>query len=134
MIIGDIMTRRVVTVEMDDPLSVIEEIFQNVQFHHVLVLNEGELVGIISDRDVLKTMSPFLGTISELPRDQETMTRPAHQIMTRNPITVPPEMTIKDAARRLLAKGVSCLPVVSEEKEIMGIVTWKDIFKAYLRE
>ncbi len=39
MKISSIMTRRVVTVEMDDPLQIIREIFENVKFHHIMVVD-----------------------------------------------------------------------------------------------
>ncbi len=52
MHIRDIMTTRVATVSMDDRLSVIKDIFEQAHFRHLLVLEEGELVGVISDRDL----------------------------------------------------------------------------------
>ena len=54
--------------------------------------------------------------------------------MSIKPVTVDKEFRIKYAARLMLEKDVSCLPVTSPEGNIEGIVTWKDIFKAYLRE
>ncbi|MGL4889516.1 MAG: CBS domain-containing protein, partial [Aeromonas veronii] len=54
MHIRDIMTTRVATVSMDDRLSVIKDIFEQAHFRHLLVLEEGELVGVISDRDLFR--------------------------------------------------------------------------------
>ena len=126
------MNEEVVTVEMDDTLAEIRKIFQQVKFHHLLVVSGGKLLGVISDRDFLQAVSPNLGTLSEKTSDLATLQKRAHQIMTHHPITVLPDMGVADAAQLLLAKDISCLPVVSEENEIRGIVTWKDLIKALL--
>ena len=56
MLIKEIMTTRVATVSMDDRLSVIKEIFEQAHFRHLLVVEEEELVGVISDRDLLRAL------------------------------------------------------------------------------
>ena len=125
-----IMAQRVVTVGMDDNLDVIRKIFEKVRFHHLVVIEEeNEVVGVISDRDVLKELSPYLETSSEQYRDLATLTRKAHQIMSRQPITASPEDSIEKAAESLLENSISCLPVISEDQVLVGIVTWKDILR-----
>lgn len=84
------MTRKVVTVEMDDTLLTIRMIFQHVKFHHLVVVENRKLVGIISDRDVLREVSSFIGKRIETTRDLDTLKKRAHQIMTRNPVAVYP--------------------------------------------
>ncbi|KPK90737.1 signal transduction protein [bacterium SM23_31] len=134
MTVESIMTRKVVTVESDDSLKIIQEIFENVGFHHLLVVENGKLVGVISDHDLFKALSPFIGRTLERRQDIALLNKKAHQIMSIKPVTVDKEFRIKYAARLMLEKNVSCLPVTSPEGNIEGIVTWKDIFKAYLRE
>ncbi len=131
MKISSIMTRRVVTVEMDDSLQIISEIFENVKFHHILVVENQKLVGVISDRDFIKALSPFLDTPSEVKRDITTLDKRAHQIMNRTPITVDAETSIEKASNLLLENNISCLPVISPQGSVEGIVTWKDILKFY---
>jgi acetoin utilization protein AcuB len=131
MKISEIMSTRVITVELDDSLRFINEIMANAKFHHLPVTNNGRLQGMISDRDILKATSPFLDTDAETRRDFEILNRKAHQIMTRDPITVPSDMPIKDAIHILLENGISCLPVISENERLVGIVTWKDLIKFF---
>jgi len=133
MNIDSIMSKRVVTVEMDDSLKTISYIFTNVRFHHLLVVEKDKLFGVISDRDLLKASSPFLNTFSEQSRDVNTLRIKAHQIMSRKLVTVTKETGLEDAVRLLLRKNVSCLPVTSPDGRIEGIVTWKDLIKAYLQ-
>jgi acetoin utilization protein AcuB len=131
MKLDSIMTRRVVTVGMDDTLATLWVIFDNVRFHHLLVIEGGELRGIISDRDLLRASSPFVNTLAEQKRDLIILKKRAHQIMTRKPITIGKEASSEDAARLMLRENISCLPVVSSGGQIEGILTWKDLLDAY---
>ncbi|MBA3967576.1 MAG: CBS domain-containing protein [Nitrospirales bacterium] len=126
------MTTRVVTIEMDDSLEVVRDLFKKVRFHHLLVVDNQKLVGIISDRDMLKAVSPFVGTMSETTRDRATLNKRAHQIMSHHPVTVRSSCSLQEAAQLMLARGVSCLPVTTMNGEVLGIVTWKDVLRAIL--
>ncbi|XEI33605.1 CBS domain-containing protein [Aeromonas veronii] len=131
MHIRDIMTTRVATVSMDDRLSVIKDIFEQAHFRHLLVLEEGALVGVISDRDLLRAISPYLDSDAEMSRDTETLNKRAHQIMSRHPVTIAPHLTARDGVKLMLEKGVSCLPVL-ENGALVGIISWKDFLKVAL--
>jgi acetoin utilization protein AcuB len=112
--------------EMGDTLETVHEIFAAAPFHHLLVIEEGELVGILSDKDLYKALSPYLGSGAENQRDRDTLQRRVHQVMTRQPVTVSPEVPVLQACELLLAQGISCLPVL-ENGQIVGIVTWRDL-------
>lgn len=133
MNISSIMIQRVVSVEMDDTLETIREIFLRSRFHHLLVRDNNFLAGVITEKDLWQALSPYVGTLSETERDLATLSKRAHQIMKRNHPTITPETTIEKAAHLLLDEGISCLPVVSYDGEIKGIVTWKDLFRALLK-
>src|ERR1700761_1518355 len=122
--LADVMTARLVTVEVDDPLEVVKEIFDSVRFHHLLVLDSGKkLIGVISDRDLLRALSPYVGTASENARDLATLKKRAHQIMTRQPVTLSPEAGVSEAIELFLGHRVSCIPVVDELFRPVGIVS-----------
>lgn len=131
MLIREVMTARVATVAMDDRLTVIKDIFEQAHFRHLLVLEEGELVGIISDRDLFRAISPYLDSEAEMSRDTETLNKRAHQIMSRQPITIAPHLTVRDGVKLMLESGVSCLPVL-ENGALVGIISWKDFLKVAL--
>src|ERR1039457_6340249 len=97
MIVQDIMSRRVVTVELDDKISAVKEIFDNLKFHHVLVVEDGVLLGVVSDRDLLKALSPNIGTSTESYKDTATLNKRVHQIATRHPIVLREDATIDEA-------------------------------------
>lgn len=130
MRVADILTPAPITVGLDATLAQIKAIFDSHAFHHLLVVENDELFGIISDRDLLRAVSPFVGSASERPLDLATLKRHAHQIMTRKPVTVRAEESVKVAARRLLDCRGSCLPVVGDGDAVLGIVTWHDLLRA----
>ncbi len=129
MRIEQIMSSPVVTVEMDDRLSEIKHIFDNTCFHHLLVVSGGALVGVISDRDLLRALSPFIGTPSEGHRDIATLNKRAHQIMHRDLVTLGPQNDVQDAVGLFNQHVISCIPIVDEDKAPVGIVSWRDILR-----
>lgn len=126
------MSRDVEVVTPDTALMEIQEELHRHGFRHLLVVEDGRLVGVISDRDVLRAVSPFLDTRVEEPRDVQTLTRPAREVMRADPITVQPETPIEEAGRLLLENTISCLPVVDRERALVGIVTSKDILRHFV--
>ena len=129
MLVGEIMTEDVLTVDMDDTLRTVNQIFHKKNFHHLLVVRDKKLTGVISDRDFIKYVSPFLHSLSEREQDRSTLNTKVHQIMSRDPVTVTRETTVDDASKLLLKHNISCLPVVTDNGEIKGIVTWKDFLR-----
>jgi len=127
--IETIMSKKVVTVDIDHPLSVVKEIFDYTRFHHLLVVESDILCGVISDRDLLKTISPNIGTAAETSRDIETLNKRAHQIMTRQLVTLNPDAKIDDAIKIFNSHTISCIPIIDEQKKPVGIVSWRDILK-----
>jgi acetoin utilization protein AcuB len=128
MTISELMTPSVVTVTLDDSLERIRRIFAESGFHHLLVSEGQRIAGIISDRDLLRHLSPFAGTPSERAIDAAALRKRAHQIMTRDPVTASPGMEVGAAARLMLDRRVSCLPVV-EGGRCLGIVTVRDLLR-----
>ena len=123
------MTTKLVAVEMDDTLAAVREIFQNTGFHHLLVIEQGELVGVLSDRDLLRHLSPYVGTVAETQRDAATLHKHVHQIMTRKPVTLSPESELEEVLEKFRQKDVTCLPVIDARNRAVGIVTWRDMLK-----
>lgn len=129
MLIRDLMSKPVVHVAMDDSLQTVQRLFNAHRFHHLPVVDGGKLIGIVSDRDLLDALSPFVGRLSEREWDAATLKRRVHQIMTREVVTILPENSLRSGASRMLLMGVSCLPVVDERERCVGIITWRDILE-----
>ena len=129
MTLDKIMSKAVVTVEPDDSLRTVKEIFDNTHFHHLLVVESGKLFGVVSDRDLLRVLSPNIGTNAETFRDTAPLNRRVHQITTRKPVTLSRDARICDALEVFEKHSISCIPIVDDENKPVGIISWRDILK-----
>ncbi len=126
--VDHVMSRSVVTVTLDDTLRTIRNLFERHGFHHVIVTDEGRAVGVVSDRDLLRHLSPYLGTFGERQSDTKTLEKKAHQVMSRSIIAIDSGSSLADAAAVMLDSKVSCLPVLVDGR-CEGIVTWRTILR-----
>ncbi len=122
--VREIMSHDVITVDVDDRLMKIEEIFKLHQIHHVPVVEEGSLVGIISYKDILKLLREALHQRQDLDGSRIT----ARDIMTKDPIALDCDDSIGLAADIILVNKFHSLPVLDGE-ELAGIVTNHDLLK-----
>lgn len=132
MLVKDWMSKEVVTLTITDTLH--HAIHVSVEHHISImpVLEDGKLVGIVTDRD-LKRASPSDQTRLDVREISYHLSRvEVGAIMSRHPITVPSDYTLEETAELLLANGISGVPVVDAERNILGIITKNDLFKAMI--
>ena len=129
MSLEKIMSTDIVKIDVDDTLGEVRNIFSLVTFHHILVVEHEKLVGVISDRDYFKSTTPKLGTPVETEKDTAALNIKAHRIMNRRLITIKDSDTIFDAVCAFHKFKVSCVPVVNENFNPIGIISWKDIIQ-----
>lgn len=127
--VADVMSAPVISVTMDTSFADIRELMEELKIHHFPVIDKDELTGIISDRDLLRILSPHLGTVAEMQRDVESSDKVAHQIMTRQPICVKATDPVDVVLAWLQSVDISCVLVTGEANELLGIVTWRDLLK-----
>ena len=127
MLVSDAMTRHVTTISMDATLSDVQQVFESAAFHHLIVTEHSKVVGVLSDRDLLENLSPFVGKLSEQTRDIARLNRRVHQVMSRHLRTVPPEMPLASAGEIMIRDRIGCLPVVNEHGKPVGILTIRDV-------
>jgi len=125
----ELAARDLVTIGLDETLGWARKLFEHHRFHHIVVVDGGRIVGVLSDRDLLKHLSPFIGAIDERKRDTDSLNKRAHQVMTRALVTVGPDMPACQACEIMLDTGVTCLPVVDDKMVPLGIVTWRDLLR-----
>jgi|UniRef100_A0A7C4AU22 acetoin utilization protein AcuB len=132
MLVKDWMTKNVVTVNVSDSLQhAINTMIDN-QVSILPVLEDGRLVGILTDRDV-KRASPSSATLLDIQQALYQLARlEVGAVMSPHPITVAPDFTLEETAAILLERRISGAPVISKEGLLVGIITKSDVFKALL--
>jgi len=132
MLVKDWMSTKVITVNVQDTLQHAIKVSMEDQVSILPVLEEGKLVGIITDRD-LKRASPSDATVMDIQHILYHLSRlEVGAVMSRYPITIPLDYTIEEAASALLTNNISGAPVVDAHGEIKGIVTKNDLFRAMI--
>lgn len=122
LLVRDLMTTTVETLDPDDDIDLASMIMRLDRLRHLPVVDDGKLVGLISDRDVLRAQRSSLSGESREALRRFNMRIKARDIMTEKVQTVGPETTALEAAEVLREKGYGCLPVM-QDGELVGIVT-----------
>lgn len=121
--IAQVMTRRPICIEPSVTAYELVQLFHAKRFRHLLVADgDSKLVGVISDRDVLRCFG-----LDGAPGRERLEAITAADLMSTDVITIQPETTLAEAVNILLTHGINCLPVVSAGK-LCGIVTSTDIY------
>lgn len=132
MLVKDWMSKEVITVKVNDTLQQAINLMMDHQISTLPVVEDGKLVGIVTDRDV-KRASPSSATLLDIQQALYHLSRlEVGAIMTAHPITVRPDLTIEEVAEIMLERRISGLPIVDDKGEIKGIITKSDLFKAML--
>jgi acetoin utilization protein AcuB len=128
------MTRRVVTIGPEASIFEAQDLMAQNRVRHIPVVEEGDkLVGIVSDRD-LRSALPFRYLKEGVsPEEQERLQRlRVKDIMTREVFTISPAYTIQDALLMIQNSKVGALPVVDEEGRLKGILSVRDLLRAFI--
>jgi acetoin utilization protein AcuB len=132
MNVSDVMSRKLITVSPEDSVEKAVQLFRQRGIRHLLVLERARLVGIVSDRDLMRALEPLrakrkkllnVGGLFFLLEPIEV-----REIMSRDVITIQPDLSVPYAAALMLTSRYGALPVVADE-EVVGIVTATDLLR-----
>jgi len=130
----DVMARNLKTVRKDLSVRDAYDLMEKEQVRHLIItdLSSNTLIGIVSDRDLKRIISPFAGTKAETDRDRATVELPLEKIMRREVITVKPDDPLKLVVDKILKHTISAVPVVAADKKVLGIVSTTDLLRVML--
>ncbi|HUS73083.1 MAG TPA: CBS domain-containing protein [Sedimentisphaerales bacterium] len=139
-VVEDVMTEQVVYLEEQESLAKAMEVMQKGKFRHVPIVDEQKkLVGVISDRDVLRYLpylrpgaESFHNRLFDVAPNNAATQQSLHQIMTRDVTCVLPSCDFYTAVKMLYEMNISCLPVTDDDKKLVGIVTVTDVMRGLL--
>ncbi len=133
MKVREIMVKEVATLDINDELSLANDIMRLGRIRHLPVVDGTRLAGIISERDLFRTsLAEALGYGTKASRDLMKTLR-IKDIMVTEVMIVSPETNLCDAVRIMVDKKIGCLPVVENER-LVGLITETDILVQYLKE
>jgi CBS domain-containing protein len=117
--VGEIMTKELVTVESGATVAEAATVMGERKVGSALVIDEGVLVGIFTERDIVRALS----------QDFDAPGHPITHWMTREPATISPETTVQEALDIMLTRGFRHLPVVDGTSPV-GMVSMRDLSRA----
>jgi len=128
MRVEDVMTREVVALAPEDTLRTAVNAVQRNRIRHIPIVEDGRLVGIVTDRDIKRATPSVHGGASQDDFNRLLDELTLAQVMTRDPLTVRPGTSVKDAVALLIDRKYGALPVVEGEK-LVGILSDIDFLR-----
>ena len=133
MKVKEVMVKEVATLDVNDELSLANDIMRLGRIRHLPVVDGGRLAGIISERDLFRSsLAQALGYGGQASRDLMKTLR-IKDIMVKGVTTIPPDAEVCEAVRIMMEKKIGCLPVV-EGDHLVGLITETDILLQYLKD
>ena len=118
--LSDVMRRELIEVAPEDTLGEVAERMSAANVGAVIVKDYGRLIGILTERDMLKAMAARVHT-------SEARVR---QWMTDDPITASVDTDVEEAARTMIEHGFRHLPVLDESGQVTGIASLRRVVAA----
>ena len=119
--VGEFMSREVVTLKADDTLATAASYLRLGRIRHLPVLKDGKLLGLVTHRDVVRA----LGTRGGLAARNVAV----RDVMRAKVVTVTEKLPLRRAAQLMLRNKLGCLPVLSKDKRLVGIIAEADLVR-----
>jgi len=116
MLVGEWMSRDVVTVGVNDKISRVAALMSRLRIKQVPVLDGDKLAGLVTRSDLIRACPPDLNPFSLLGPIAEELAQPVRHFVATETVTVAPETPLEGAAHLLIARNINALPVVSAGK------------------
>jgi CBS domain-containing protein len=126
--IREIMNSPVLSISSQSTLLQAALTIRRTGYRHLAIVDQDRLVGILTERDVNRFAPSLLSKVSQEEYNEIFEKTPIERVMTRNPMTVGPETSVREAAHILQVRKIGCLPVVENDR-LVGIVTVTDMLR-----
>jgi len=128
MNVSEIMTREVITLRPESNLREAIAVIQKFRIRHIPVVESGKLAGIVTDRDIKRATPSLHGGVTQEDYERVLNETRLFQVMTRDPMSVPPDASLKTVAKILVERKYGALPVV-DDGALVGIVSDIDLLR-----
>lgn len=131
MLVGERMSRPVITINPDMPVIEAVNLFKKEHIRRAPVVKDGKLVGIVTEGDLMNASTSSATTLSIWELNYLVSKIKVSEVMTRNVMTVTEDTPIEQAARIMADNKIGGLPVL-RDAYVVGIITETDLFKLFL--
>lgn len=126
----DLMTRNPVTVPPGASVAEAFDLMSELDIRHVPVVEAGELVGMLSDRDLARFDIARLLTVEGPEAFRRELATPVVKVMSSDVIFVNPETELSEVVELLVEHKIGAVPVVkTDTREIVGIISYIDVLR-----
>lgn len=132
MLVKNWMNRKVITVDVNDSMLEATKALKEHDIRMLPVTKKDKLVGIVTDRDIKRASASDATSLEAHELLYLIANTRIEEIMTKDPITVPMNFTVEEAAEVLLKNKISGAPVMGPDEGVVGVITQTDIFRALI--
>ena len=132
MNVRELMTGAPITVSPETPVFEARQTMMMERIRHLLVIEAGRLVGVITDRDIRLNLPSQATSLSMWEVNYLLARLKVGKVMTRSVIIIGPDQDAADAARLMLEHKIGALPVLDGD-HLIGILTETDVLRAFAR-
>jgi acetoin utilization protein AcuB len=128
MLVKNWMSRNVITIDEDDSMQHALALMRDHKVRMLPVMHKEKLVGVVSDTD-LKRAQASDATMLDVHEVLYLISKiKVHEIMSKNPITVPEDYTVEEAAQVMMENHISGLPITDHTGDLVGVITRHDVY------
>ena len=131
MRVSDLMSRIVISTPGTTPVLEARALMQKEHIRHLLVVDDGHLQGIVTDRDIRLNMASPATSLSVWELNHLLARLTVDKVMTRGVIVIDGERNAREAARIMVDHKIGALPVLEGER-LIGIITETDLLRAFV--
>ncbi len=130
--VRDLMSEEPVTLGVGANLAEAHDIMETRHVRHIPIIDDdGSVVGLITERDLLRAAGPAINELPVDARNQVLAQTPVVDVMIHDPECVTPDADLTSAAQTLLDNKFGCLPVVGDINGVSGILTESDFVRLF---
>jgi acetoin utilization protein AcuB len=126
------MTKEVITVTKETRVTDAVDLMERNNFHRLPVVENETYIGLVTDEEIAENSPSSVTSLSIYEMNYLFDKMTVGEIMTKQTVTVSPDTLLEEAATIMNDKNVTVLPVLDDSKHVVGILTYKDIFKALI--
>ncbi len=123
MRVQNIMSAPAIAVTLDDTIGTVKDLYSSHNIHHMLVVEDAKLVGVLCEAELMRVVSPYIDSHVYSSRDLATLKQRVHQVVTRQPKRLLATASVLQAIKLFNIYSVCCIPVVDENNVPVGILT-----------